>query len=278
MYCDWETPVSRLRYDIQARRALRRGWRIQRQSLLALFVRDLMTRFGREHLGFAWVILEPMVLTVGVLILWSLLKGSYEHGVTIVEFVLTGYMLLTLWRHLTSPMSLLFRRNIGLLYHRRISLFDIFYSRVVLEFAGTTAALLVVLSTLLLLGLVGPIADWSLVIAGWLLMGGLATGVGALTLVATERNETVERFIQPIQYLLVPLSGTFFMVSWLPVAAQDLILLNPMVHSYEMLRSGFFGDGVDTHFSAPYLVTWCIILNFFGLTGLQRLRKNLQVV
>lgn len=259
-------------------RSLLSGWKTQRRSIGALFVRDLMMRYGREYLGFAWVILEPMILTVGVLFLWSLLKGTYEHGLKIVELVLTGYMLLTLWRHLTNSMILLFRRSTALLYHRAVGLYDIFFSRVLLEFAGTTTALVVVVVFMLLIGLIDPIHDWSLVIGGWLMMAFLATGVGAVTLVATEKNEITEKFIQPIQYLLVPLSGTFFMVAWLPSSAQQLILYNPMIHCYEMLRSGFFGEAVETYYSVAYVLSWAFCLNFLGIWGMQRIRKNLQIV
>jgi capsular polysaccharide transport system permease protein len=257
---------------------LRSGWNVQRHSLHALFVRDLMMRYGRAHLGFAWVVLEPMLLTVGVLILWSILRGGYEHGLRIIELVLTGYMLLTLWRHLTNSMILLFRRSTALLYHRRVSLYDIFFSRLLLEFAGTTLALMFVMFTMLLLGLINPIEDWSLVIGGWLLMAFLATGTGAVILAVTEWNETAEKFVQPIQYLLIPLSGTFFMVGWLPSSAQTAILFNPMIHCYEMLRSGFFGPAIDTHYSTTYVISWAFFLNFVGIWGMQRIRKNLQIV
>jgi capsular polysaccharide transport system permease protein len=235
-------------------------------------------RYGREHFGFVWVVLEPMLLTVGVLVLWSILKGGYEHGVGIVEFVLTGYMLLTLWRHLTNHMILLFRRSMSLLYHGRISLFDIIYSKVLLEFTGVTAALLVVLFWLTLLGIISPVEDWSLFIAGWLLMAFLASGAGLIFLIVTENNESAEKFIQPVQYLLVPISGVFFMVDWLPQRAQWLILLNPMVHAVEILRSGFFGPSVEVHFSVIYIFAWGIILNFLGLVGVQRMRRDLQIV
>lgn len=236
-----------------------------------------MTRYGREHLGFIWVILEPMLLTVGVLVLWSVLKGGYERGIRIVELVLTGYLLLTLWRHLTTSPILLFRRNVPLLYHRSIGVLDIFYSRILLEFAGTTTALLFVMGTLTLLDIVSPVEDWSLVIGGWLLMALLATGVGSLVLVATEMNETTEKFIQPVQYLLVPISGTFFMVGWFPPEAQEVILYNPIIHCYEMLRSGYFGPSVETFYSVAYVSSWAFAFNFFGLWGINHIKKNLQI-
>ena len=48
----------------------------------------------------------------------------------IVALVLTGYMPLTLWRHITNAGVFAFRRSIGLLYHRRITLVDTLLARV----------------------------------------------------------------------------------------------------------------------------------------------------
>ncbi|MBQ69338.1 sugar ABC transporter permease [Candidatus Saccharibacteria bacterium] len=255
-----------------------RGWSVQRRCLMALLVRDIMMKYGREHLGFVWLILEPMLLTIGVLILWSVLKGGYEHGLRIVELVLTGYMLLTLWRHVTTSPVLLLRRSTAIFYHQKVSHFDVFFSRIVLEFGGTTAALVIVTLTLFLMGIIDPTIDWALFIGGWLAMAGLASGAGAIILAATELNETMERFIQPIQYLLVPISGVFFLVEWLPSDAQRLVLLNPLVHCYEMFRAGFFNNNIETHFSVPYVLAWIFILNFLGMMFIEKVRNNFQPI
>lgn len=254
------------------------GLRHQIQNVHALLIRDLMMRYGREHLGFVWVVLEPMILTVGVLIIWSVIKGGFEHGVRIVELVLTGYMPLTLWRHVTNPMVFYFRANAGLRYHYRITLFDLLLSRFLLEFGGTTAALVFVATVMTLVGLIDPVQDWTLLIGGWLMMGFLATGVGLMILIWTEQNEIAEKFIQPMQYLLVPLSGTFFMVEWVPTQFQPLLLYNPMVHCFEMFRGGYFGEAVPTHFSWPYVFLWACSLHCIGLWSIRAMRRNLQIV
>ncbi|MEA2741427.1 MAG: capsular polysaccharide transport system permease protein, partial [Acetobacteraceae bacterium] len=62
----------------------------------ALIIRDLMTRFGRQHLGFVWTILEPMILCTGVMFVWSFIHDPLIHGMPVVELVFTGYMPLTL--------------------------------------------------------------------------------------------------------------------------------------------------------------------------------------
>src|SRR5262245_54023087 len=81
---------------------LSRGLAVQARCLKALMIRDMMMRYGRANIGFLWVILEPMILTAGVMAIWSLIRPPYEHGVQIVAIVLTGYMPLTLWRHIAN--------------------------------------------------------------------------------------------------------------------------------------------------------------------------------
>ena len=69
-------------------------------------------------------------------------------------------------------------------------------------------------------------------------------------------NDAVGRF---------PLSGAAFMVDPFPKAAQDWLLLVPMVNGAEMMRDGYFGSLVRSHYDAGYLALWCLGLTVFGL-------------
>src|SRR5262245_54593735 len=141
------------------RKALAAGLAVQFRCLRALMIREMMMRYGRNNLGFLWVFIEPMLLCVGVMIVWSLIRVPFEHGIPLVAFVLTGYMPLTLWRHITNGGLHAFLRNSGLLYHRHVSLLDVFFTIVTLEFAGTTTAFFLVAATLIATGAVDPPHD-----------------------------------------------------------------------------------------------------------------------
>jgi len=252
------------------------GLKVQSRCILALIIRDMMMRYGRDNIGFLWVVLEPMILTVGVMALWSVLRPPYEHGVQIVAVVLTGYMPLTLWRHMTNCAIFLFRRTAGVLYHRNISLLDVFIARMLLEFAGTTTALVSVAMVLVAIGIIDLPRDFGLVAAGWLLKAFYAFGVGLCIAALTEYSEVTERFIQPIQYLMLPISGVFFMVDWLHSFAQELIWYNPSVHCFEMFRAGFFGEEVRTHYAGWYTVVWSIGLTGAGLWSVNKVRDRIH--
>jgi capsular polysaccharide transport system permease protein len=256
---------------------LRQGLAAQARNIRALILRDMMMRYGRDNIGFVWVILEPLLLTAGVMVIWSFTMGSGKHGVRLVEFVLTGYLPLTLWRHMSNNSIGLFRRSAGLLYHRYISLFDILISRMMLELIGTTAAFLVVWGSLCVAGLAAPIENLGLLILGWLMMAWLAGVVGTIIAAVTEVSETAERFIQPIQYVTLPMSGAFFMVDWLPTWAQHAVLFNPMVHCYEVFRAGYFGPFLPTHYDLTYFCAWAFGLTFIGVISIQRVRSHVRL-
>jgi capsular polysaccharide transport system permease protein len=241
-----------------------RALAIQARVLYALMIRELMMRYGRNNIGFLWLVLEPMILCAGVIGLRWLIQDHREHGVSLVALVLSGYMPLTLWRHLTNKSIFLLRRNIGMLFHRKVTILDAFMTTMGLEFIGCSFAFAVNYAALIFLGALDPIRDYGYVLCGWCAMGLLAMGVAAAISVLTEFYETAERFIQPIQYLLLPISGFLFMVDWLPDSAQRLAWWMPMIHCFEMIRNGFFGDAVQTHYNVAYpLIIGLILLSIF---------------
>ena len=243
----------------------------------ALIIRDLMVRFGRHHLGFVWTILEPMILCSGVMLLWSFIHNSFLRGVPVVTFVLTGYMPLTLWRHMTNPMMRLLHGNIGLLYHQPLGHWHILVSRSILEFLSATTALLVIYFVTTATGLVEPAEDPGLAMAAWLMGGWWFGSMGLLLAAWSEYWEPLEKFHQPLQYLMLPLSGIFFMVAWLPDYAQKLMLLNPSVHFVEMFRAGFLGETVTTHYDVAYLAATSATLTLIGLVVTYHVRDHIRL-
>lgn len=247
--------------------------KIQINVISALMIRHLMARYGRGNLGFLWLVVEPIVLVVGVVTLWSFLYPKGKHGLPITGFVLASYMSLTLWRHLSSTIKLI-SSNMGLFYHRRITVLDVFIARALTELAGISAAAILVYAMMLSLGVVDFIGDPSLLLAGWMMMFLFGFGAGCLFAGLSEKYHVVEHVFQPVQYLLLPISGVFFMVDWLPKAAQAYILYIPLVHIYEMIRAGYFGSKAHAHYSTLYIVTWAAAQMALGLWALQSARRT----
>jgi capsular polysaccharide transport system permease protein len=246
-------------------------------TIEALIVRDLMVRFGRQDLGFVWAVIEPMILVTGVLGVWSLLHGTDIRGIPVLSFIITGYMPLTVWRHTTGSMTRLLHNQAVLLYHRPITHFDIVFARLFLELLATTTALLVIGFVLISIGLMAPVADWSLALLGWTLTCAYFGGMGMVIAGTTQLWEKAEKFVQPVNYFALPISGVFFMVDWLPSWAQHAVLWNPSVNCIEILRAGVIGPDIATHFDIVYVVLATIALLVLGLSFVRTSRRHIEV-
>src|SRR6201987_6391707 len=90
----------------------------------ALLIREIYSRFGRESLGFAWIVAEPLVFAIPVLFVWRAVRDPNEHGISLMPFLWSGYLPLLLFRHLGDRILLFIRANVALLYHQRVTIFD----------------------------------------------------------------------------------------------------------------------------------------------------------
>jgi capsular polysaccharide transport system permease protein len=241
----------------------------------ALFVRELMLRYGRGNIGFLWLVLEPMILCLGVVGIRYVIQAHLEHGVSLVGFLLSGYMPLTLWRHLTNRGVHLASLSGPMLYHHEITLVDIFFTTMIMEFVGCSVAFTVNYLALYAIGAIDPIVDYGLVCIGWATMGVLASGFAAIFMVLTEVFDVAERFVQPVQYLLLPISGFLFMVDWLPDDVQYYAWFMPMVHCYEVIRAGFFGPTVQTYYDLWYPLAVGGVAFAVAVPMIERLRDRL---
>jgi len=243
----------------------------------ALIMREILTRYGREGIGFLWLVVEPLMFCFGVLIMWSVIKPPYEHGIRLAPFLMTGYMSLLLFRHIVSHSISAVQANAGLLYHRQITILHIYFSRWLMEVAGATMAFVVVYVVLLCLGQVSPPHDVLLLYSGWFLMAFIALGVALIFSALAIQFEIVERIVQVVMYLMIPASGAFVMAAWIPDNYRPIFLRIPMPNAVEMVRGGVFGEFVKTYHNAAYAAAWAAGLILVGLLMLARAKKHLEI-
>jgi capsular polysaccharide transport system permease protein len=237
----------------------------QRRVLYALLMREVITRFGRENLGVLWLVGEPMMFTLGVTAMWTAAGMNHGSAIPIVAFAVTGYSSVLLWRNCASHVTFGIEENKSLLYHRNVQVIDVLLMRILLEIGGATASFLVLSTFFILIGWMSLPVDLLRVVEGWLMLAWFGTSLAIFVGAATAVSNIVERLWHPTSYLLFPLSGAAFMVEWLPPDFQKGVLLLPMVHGAEMLRQGFFGNVVRTHYDVRYMAEICLVLTLGGL-------------
>jgi ABC-type polysaccharide/polyol phosphate export permease len=246
---------------------------VQIRVIKALVLREMITRFGRHNIGFLWMFVEPMMFSIGITILWTYMGGHAKGTIPVAGFALTGYSAIVAWRNCVGRTSNSIKANKALLYHRRVTIFDIAISRGLLEFAAVTVSFLVLSILFTELGLMHLPSDPLQVVIGWILLGWFVIAAGLITVYLDERSEIFERVWHVAMYLTLPFTGAFTMVNWLPEAAQTILLYSPMVNAVEMLREGYFGSGINAQYSISYLITCNIAVTALALLLIQRVNK-----
>jgi len=239
---------------------------IQSRVLRALFLRELITRYGRDNLGVLWLIGEPMIFTLGVATIWSLAGLAHGGtGIPIVAFAVTGYSSVLMWRNATSHCTTGIEENKPLLFHRSVLIIDVFFTRIALEIIGATGSLIVLSFFFTFIGWMPMPDNLLMVIGGWFMLAWFGASLALLAGAGTAFSSLVHRLWHPIAYLLFPMSGAAFMVDWLPSKLQYLVLFLPMVHGVELLRHGYFGNVVQTHYDIGYMAECCLALSLCGM-------------
>jgi capsular polysaccharide transport system permease protein len=253
------------------------GWRVQRRVISALMIRELVTRFGRENIGFLWMMVEPLLFAGLVGIMWRYMHGPEEHGVSVVAFVASGYIPLTLFRHGVSRCTRVFTVNGALLYHRQIKVLDFIFVRFLVEVIGSMMAFVFIATFLFVIGEFPVPADIGALLAGWLLYCMFTFSVCLVLAPLSEMSEVLEKLLPVTLYIMIPFSGTFTMLSWLTPTAQEFLIYSPFVSPMELIRYGIFGRVVHPIWDLTVPISSTIALMLIGLMLCRRVRRLLVV-
>jgi len=240
-------------------------------------MRELITRFGRENIGFLWMMAEPVLFAVLVGIMWTFMKGPEEHGISVTAFVASGYIPLVMFRSTMGRAVRAFSANSSLLYHRQVTLFDLILVRFLVELIGSMMAYVAIATLLIFLGLFPVPADIGALLLGWALYGLFTFSVALILAPLSEVSDTLEKFMPVSTYLMVPFSGTFNMTSWLAPGIRDVMLYSPPVSAMELQRYGIWGDKITPYYDIPYAVSVSLVMMLFGLILCRSIRRVLVV-
>lgn len=258
-------------------RALVAGWRIQKRVISALMMRELITRFGRENIGFLWIMAEPLAFAALVGVMWSYMKGPTEHGISVTAFVASGYIPLVMFRSTISRAVRAFSANSSLLYHRQVTILDLILVRFFVELIGSLMAYVAIAAILMFLGLFPVPADFGALLFGYFMYALFTLSVAMILAPLSELSDTLEKFMPVTTYLMVPFSGTFNMTSWLAPDVREVMLYSPPVSAMELQRYGIWGDKITPYYDIAYALSVSLVLLMIGLWLCQRVRKVLIV-
>ena len=238
----------------------------------ALIIREMHTRFGRRRFGYLWLFFEPLLLGAMIAVIHGNAAGGDKIRSTF-EFFSIGYIMFFAFRGMVNRASTTIGSNRSLLYHRQVTQPDLFVARHIIEGVACTGVMVIFTVAGVALGGDVPDAPMKMLCALGLMVL-MAQGIAMVVGAVTSEWEAADRLVHAMSYLMLPFSGLFFMVEWLPEWMQQAVLWVPTVHIFELLREGQFGDRVRAIYDLSYVAGWILIPHLLGLSGLRLARQR----
>lgn len=253
----------------------RPSYKIFKSVVMALFLREVQTRFGTKKLGYFWAIIDPFTQIV----IFSLIKIAITHsslpGIDYPVFLASGFLTYNFFRAVMTSSMHAFNVNRALFSYRQVKPFDTVVSRFILEFLIMSMAVLVFIGFGLYFEFDLMPKNFSMVIVAVLWLSVFAFGIGLLFAVIGTFYETFIKIIEFIGTPLFFLSGLIFTVDSLPQVAQDVILYNPVIHFMEMIHGNYFLVLDTQYVDYEYMLYWTVVPLFLGLFFYIRSEKKI---
>lgn len=255
-----------------------RGLGLQVDVLGALIIRELYLRFGRDNIGYLWLIGEPMMFATAISVLHTVYNSGHHTGdMGPFPFTLIGYTLFIILRGVVNRAESALDSSISLLYHRMVTIFDVLLTRAIVEVIGCFCAFIVLCTLAVMAGYAyAPVRPLYVLMAfGWMLW--ISFALSLIVAGSTFDKPLLARLVHPMTYFMIPLSGAFWTMAWLPRSFQDIMVWNPLVTIFEHARYGMFRSASDKFLFPGYITAICCFLTYCGMISVLNVRKKVHL-
>jgi ABC-type polysaccharide/polyol phosphate export permease len=233
------------------------------QLLRLLVQQELTLRYKRSVIGIGWTLLNPMLTSFVLWIVFSFLfAGKLQAGQQFAPYLMAGILLSTFFNQGLLQAANSIAANGGILTKVAVP-------PKIFAFAASLAAFINFLIGLIPLTIVVYISGQSLsfflpfvVLVGFFLVLFVA-GVGLALSVIFIRFDDAKNIINVLLLILLYLTPVFYPISILSERMQQIVTLNPLTSFLDVFRWSFSNNASVTGADFVYLSVTGII--FFGL-------------
>ncbi len=247
----------------------------QSRVIHALILRETMSRYGVQKIGFLWALLEPVLMVTLIVGFMSMARTDSPSGMPLVPFMITGFIPFFMFRNTMNQLKSAISSSRSLLGYPQVTTFDVIIARVLLEAGVMLLVFAVVLTMAHLLGYQFRIENPLGVLVVCLALMALGSGLGFVLAAVIPIIPSVGQVTGLV--LGRPLfmaSGLFFTASSVPDPYRTWLLYNPIFHLLELLRSYFFYEFESAYANWTYAGSWVAGTLAFGMLTHQALRRR----
>jgi len=254
-----------------------RGLLTQLQVVYALLLRETKTRFGASHLGYLWAMVPSAAWILMFAGMYRIFGRLAPPGTSTMGFLATGIVTFSAFRETATRCMSAIEANKGLLFYPQVRPLDLVVARAVLEIATHVILMVLFLGGAALIDGVPRINSMLETLVGLGLASGLGASLGLVCCGLSVYAQTVERVFGTVMRFIFWTSALFHPLESLPKAGRDVLLWNPVAHTVETVRSGWFPGYDARHVNVWYPLVWILGLTFFGLSLERMARRRLEL-
>ncbi|WP_354686598.1 ABC transporter permease [Cupriavidus necator] len=232
----------------------------------ALFLREASARLATGRAAWLWILLEPAAHIIFLMVLFGVIRHQVMQGANIEVFVLVGIWGFFLVRNIAQRGMEAISANQALFSYRQVQPVDTVLVRATVEAFLYLVVGAILLTALAMLDIDVRPADPLLVMWAAFLLWAFGLGLGLTFSVVgsllPELGKVIRLSFTPLYFL----SAVMYSVSSLPQGMRSTVLVNPITHGLEAMRSGWFASyRGEAHISLGYLAFWALATVFLGL-------------
>ena len=249
----WNTSIA----DIRKRPLMR--------TILALILREMGSTYGRSPGGYIWAILQPIGMILVLAFGFSLLLRSPSLGTSFILFYATGYLPYDLYNTLTTKMLNAIKYSRPLMAYPKVVWIDAFIARFTLNTLTYLTVSAIVMSGILYWSQNRAVLDVEYIMLGFGMCALLGAGAGMVNCLLVGLFPVWKLIWQIITRPMFIASGVFFVYEDMPVAAQNFLWWNPVLHGTGLVRKGFYPTYNGSYISLEYGFGFALVLICAGL-------------
>lgn len=255
-------------------RTSRTSLQIMFDTIFALMMRELKTRFGAKKLGYFWAIVEPAAQASIMAIIFSLMGRNSLSGVPVALFMISGIMPFKLFSKLLTQLSSSVQANKALFTYRQVSILDPLITRLIIEVVTYIVVFCIILSVMAWMGFNIEMQNFLAFLMVNVLLISLALGLGISLCVASVYWEDTTKIVGMIMMPMFLISGIFFTATMIPQKYLYLFDWNPIFHIIELIRQAMFVSYTSPVGDWQYVAFCSLVVNAAGLMLYQVSRQR----
>ncbi|ELY2795611.1 ABC transporter permease [Cronobacter dublinensis] len=243
----------------------RHGLAVQRATVLALFLREIKTRFGKFRLGYGWALLEPLLHLAILLFVLDFVMERTLPDISFPVFLLSGIIPYFIFSHITGRSVNAIEANQGLFNYRPVKPVDTIIARTLLEAGIYIAVYLLLLAMLAMMGEIFTCSHLLTLFCVWGCLVIFSFGTGLIFMVISSAFPEAEKFLPLLTRPLYFISCVMYSLNTIPQEYQHWVAWNPLVHVVELTRETLATSYESDGASLTYLAISTLVVLFTGL-------------